>query len=85
MKTEGNSSTGGDNAESLAEDLMKRYTDSKPVIKKEPVSCKYSFKCKKIMAVTLKHGRHPFIYSRSLNVYYVSIFCILNLNFFFNS
>lgn len=45
-KSEG-SATGGDNAESLAEDLLKRFSDTQPEVKKEPISGKcllcYSF------------------------------------------
>lgn len=38
-KSEG-SATGGDNAESLAEDLLKRFSDTQPEVKKEPISGK---------------------------------------------
>lgn len=36
-----NSATGGDSAESLAEDLLKRFSDSQPDIKKEPAPGEY--------------------------------------------
>lgn len=39
-KSEG-SATGGDNAESLAEDLLKRFSDTQPEVKKEPISGKF--------------------------------------------
>lgn len=38
-KSEANA-TGGDSAESLAEDLLKRFSDTQPEVKKEPVSSK---------------------------------------------
>lgn len=39
-KSEANA-TGGDNAESLAEDLLKRFSDTQPEVKKEPISSKF--------------------------------------------
>lgn len=43
-KSEGsNSSAGGDNAESMAEDLLKRFSDSQTDIKKEPMTSEYSY------------------------------------------
>lgn len=44
-KSEGGTAT-GDSAESLAEDLLKRFSDSQPDIKKEPVSGKYFYVCR---------------------------------------
>lgn len=41
-KSEGNA-TGGDSAESLAEDLLKRFSDTQPEVKKEPVCSKSIF------------------------------------------
>lgn len=42
VKSEG-SSTGGETTDSATEDIMKRFSDSKPEIKKEPGICEYSF------------------------------------------
>lgn len=44
-KSEGSTATGGDNAESLAEDLLKRFSDTQPDIKKEPVSGELIYLC----------------------------------------
>lgn len=45
-KSEGsNNATTGDSAESLAEDLLKRFSDSQPDIKKEPANSKCMYNC----------------------------------------
>lgn len=63
-KSEG-SATGGDNAESLAEDLLKRFSDTQPEVKKEPISGKFTLLFCYIDYVELKRQ----LYKKSLFTY----------------
>lgn len=52
-KSEGSSNaTSGDSAESLAEDLLKRFSDSQPNIKKEPTTSEFD-----MTIITIAHMR----------------------------
>ncbi|XP_050555060.1 lysine-specific demethylase 6A isoform X5 [Spodoptera frugiperda] len=58
-KSEG-SATGGDNAESLAEDLLKRFSDTQPEVKKEPISADSSSNAGS-SGETVLGGRQPVV------------------------
>lgn len=76
-KSEGGSSAAGDSAESLAEDLLKRFSDSQPDIKKEPITSKFCICICDLFGTgthtRITHHRKPILFEM-LTVFFFCIF-----------